>query len=77
MPQDMSSENTTDIRFDAPNEIAAAIDAIARGRRMTRNQWILKLMHDCVDEHVRVHSVLADAASRNPLVSEKFGKGRA
>lgn len=43
---------------------------------MTRNELVLKLMHDCVDEHRRMHSVLSDAAARNPLVAEKLGKAR-
>ena len=76
MDEQMSSEDTTDIRFEAPKDMAAVFAAIAKGRRMTRNELVLRLMHELVDEHVRMHSVLDDAAARNPIVSEKLGKGR-
>ena len=78
MHDDMAStDDTTEIRFDAPRDLCAVLAAVAKGRRMTRNELVLKLIHECVDEHCRMHSVLVEAASRNPLVAEKLGKGSA
>jgi len=71
---DMSDESNIEIRFDAPRDVCAVIAAIAKGRRMTRNELILRLMHDCVDEHCRMHSVLGEAAARNPVLAEKLGR---
>ena len=71
---DMSDESNIEIRFDAPRDVCAVIAAIAKGRRMTRNELILRLMHDCVDEHCRMHSVLGEAAARNPILAEKLGR---
>jgi hypothetical protein len=72
-----SGTDTTEIRVEAPNDMAAMLDCFARGRRMTRNQLILKLLHDYVDMECHVHSVTEAAALRHPLVAEKIGKGRA
>lgn len=69
-------ETSIEIRFDVPRDLCAVVAALAKGRRMTRNELILKLMHECVDEHCRVHSVLGEAALRNPLLAERLGRGR-
>ena len=71
---EMSDETTTEIRFDAPRDICMVLAAIAKARRMTRNELILKLMHDCADEHCRLHSVMSEAAARNPILAEKLGR---
>ena len=71
---EMSDESTIEIRFDAPRDVCAVMAAIAKGRRMTRNELILKLMHECVDEHCRLHSVLGEAAARNPVLAERLGR---
>ena len=69
--------DTTEIRLEAPNDLAAMLDCFARGRRMTRNQLIVKLLHEYVDTECHVHTVAAAAALRNPLVADKIGKVRA
>lgn len=43
---------------------------------MTRNQLVLKVLHDYVDVECSVHSVLGEAARRNPIVAEKIGRNR-
>jgi hypothetical protein len=71
---EMSGDTTTEIRFDAPRDVCVVLAAIAKARRMTRNELILRLMHDCADEHCRLHSVMGEAAARNPILAEKLGR---
>lgn len=68
---------TTEIRVELPAELVAALDAFGKGRRMTRNQLIVKVLHEYVDIEARVFSVASEAASRNPILAEKLGKLRA
>ena len=77
MPDDpMAREDTTEIRVEAPHDLCAVLDGLARGRRMTRNQLILKLLHEYADAECRALNVLAEAAQRNPILAEKLGRGR-
>lgn len=70
-------DDTTEIRVEVPADLCAVFDGLARGRRMTRNQLFLKVMHEYADAECRALSVLSEAAARNPLVAEKIGKVRA
>jgi|GEM_PF-3265048 len=74
---EMAHDDSTELRLEAPNDLAAVLDALARGRRMTRNQLVLKVLHEYVDAEVRAHSVMDEHALRNPILAEKLGKGRA
>lgn len=73
---DMARDDTTELRIETPNDLCAVLDGLARGRRMTRNQLVLKLLHEYVDSECRAMNVLAEAAQRNPILAEKLGRGR-
>jgi hypothetical protein len=70
-------DDNTDIRLELPDAETAVLDCLARARRMTRNQYIAKLLLDHIDAEVRVLNVAQEAAQRNPLIADRIGKGRA
>ena len=76
--ESMSSarDDNTELRVEAPSDLCAVLDGLARGRHLTRNQLVLRVLHEYVDIECNVHSVLGEAARRNPIVAEKLGKAR-
>ena len=66
--------DSTELRLDAPNELIAVLDGISMAQRLTRNQLVLRVLHDWADARVHEANVLAKVAGINPQRAESGGK---
>lgn len=67
-------EVCTELRLDAPNELVTILDGISLAQRITRNQLVLRVLHEWADARVHEASVLARLTGINPAHAESSGK---
>lgn len=70
----VADDRTTEVRFLAPAEQVALIDAIGMTRGMDRTQMMRTLLRDTVEKALHDATVLCRVARVNPLASDSDGK---
>lgn len=73
MPDDRRDEQT-EVRFLAPAEHVALIDAIAMTRQQDRTTMMRSLIRETVERALHDATVICRVARVNPLATERDGK---
>ena len=63
------SNDTKELRGDAPTDLVCALDALALVDDKTRHAYCLKVLSDHVEKELHKHSVLINVLRGNPLLS--------
>lgn len=69
-------DDSTELRAECPREVVDVLDAVSIAQRLTRNQLVLRILHDWARDRLHEASLVTRVARGNPAAPESGGGTR-